>query len=167
MPKYVLKNKRLSKTKTVFIFRRNYLDINNFVKKDDGWVFEEKFNKYGNKCYFCMIIHGDDIFSMYDVNSKSTKVKGKKNSFGVFIRDTKKGSEFQINRVYRNVEFVLHCTGNGLAYDTGKGIKKTKEEKMMRKYRSTHQGSKVAVAVPNSVSWSASHPFQGGGMSPR
>lgn len=33
MPKYVLKNKRLSKTKTVFIFRRNYLNINDFKRQ--------------------------------------------------------------------------------------------------------------------------------------
>ena len=38
MPKYVLKNKRLSKTKTVFIFRRNYLNINDFKKAGNDWI---------------------------------------------------------------------------------------------------------------------------------
>ena len=52
MPKYVLKNKRLSRTKTVFIFRRNYLDIKDFIKIDGGWIFEEEFTHHGNKCYF-------------------------------------------------------------------------------------------------------------------
>ena len=43
MPKYVLKNKRLSKTKTVFIFRRNYLNINDFKKAGNDWIYEEEF----------------------------------------------------------------------------------------------------------------------------
>lgn len=167
MSKYVLKNKRLSKTKTVFIFRRNYLNINDFVKKDDCWVFEEKFNHFGNKCYFRMLIHGRDIFSMYEVNTKSTKVKGNKNCFGVFIRDTKKGSEFQINRVWGNVEFLLCCTGKRLAYDNGKGIRRTREEKLSQKHKSQSYGSRVAVTEPNYISWGAAHPFQGGGVSPR
>lgn len=167
MPKYVLKNKRLSKTKTVLIFRRNYLDINDFKKTNDGWIFEEEFNHYGNKCYFGMIVHSDNIFSMYDVNCKSAKVQGKKNSFGIFIRASKQKATFHINRMCGDVEFILRCEGKGLAYDNGKGIKQTKEEKLMKEFTTIHQGSRVAVDVPSTVSWSVSHPFQGGGVSPR
>lgn len=167
MPKYVLKNKRLSKTKTVFIFRRNYLDIREFRKTEDGWLFEEEFTHYGNKCYFRMIVHSDNIFSMYDVNCKSAKVKGNKNCFGIFFRTAKQKANFNIKQVFENVEFVLRCDGKALACDNGKGIKKTREEKMFKQSTIIHQGSRVAVDIPSSVSWSAAHPFQGGGISPR
>lgn len=168
IPKYVPKNRRLSKTKTVFIFRRNYLDINDFKKTVDGWLFEEEFNHYGNKCYFCMIVHSDNIFSMYEVDCKSAKIKGKKNNFGIFFRTAKQRATFQIKHTSGNVDFILRCDGKGIAYDNGKGIRKTKEEKLMKECSGIHQeGSKVAVAVPSTVSWSVSHPFQGGGVSPR
>lgn len=167
MPKYVLKNKRLSKTQTVFVFRRNYLDINDFKRDGDQWIFEEEFNHYGNKCYFCMIVHSDNIFSMYDVDCKSAKVKGKKNSFGVFFRTASQKASFDIKKTCGDVEFILRCKGKGLAYDNGKGIKKTREEKIMSKLNTTNQGSRTAVDVPASVSWNAAHPFQGGGVSPR
>lgn len=154
---------------TVLIFRRNYLNINDFKRTTDGWIFEEEFVHYGNKCYFSMVIHSDNIFSMYDVDYKLTKVEGKKNCFGVFIRDSKKGSVFCINRICGIVEFILRCEGKGIAYDNGKGIRKTKEDRMMKECvtLSKTQGSRVAVDVPSVVSWSVSHPFQGGGVTPR
>ena len=167
MPKYVLKNKRLSKTKTVFIFRRNYLDIREFRKTEDGWLFEEEFTHYGNKCCFRMIVHSDDIFNMYDVNCKSAKVRGNKNSFGIFWRTAKQKANFSIKQVCEKVEFVLRCEGKNLAYDNGKGVKKTKDEKLFKQYTTRREGTRVAINVPNSVSWSAAHPFQGGGVSPR
>ena len=148
------------------IFRRNYMDINDFQKTDKGWVFEEKFMHYGNKCYFKMFIHGENFFCMYDVNSKTAKIKGKKNSFGVFIRAAKQKAQFEINRTCGEVEFTLRCEGKSLAYDNGKGIVKTREEKNMPS-TIIHSGSRVTVGIPNSVSWNVTHPFSGGGVSPR
>lgn len=166
-PKYVLKNKRLSKTKTVFIFRRNYLDINDFIKTEDGWTFEEKFTHHGNKCYFRMTVHDDNIFSMYGVDCKSTKVRGKKNSFGIFFRTTRQNTSFRIKHECNNVEFVLHCEGKNIAYDNGKGIKKTKEEQLMKELERPREGSKKVIGVPKNVAWNMAHPLQGGAVSPR
>lgn len=167
IPKYVLKNKRLSKTKTVFIFRRNYLDIKKFKKAEDGWIFEEEFKHYGNKCYFCMMVHNDNIFSMYDVNCKSAKIKGNKNCFGIFFRTVKQKANFNIKQVYGNVEFVLKSEGKNIAYDNGKGMKNTREDKLFNQCGTKHEGSRVAIDIPSSVVWSVAHPFQGGGVSPR
>ena len=167
MPKYVLKNKRLSKTKSVFIFRRNYLDVKDFIKIDGGWIFEEEFTHYGSKCYFAMIIHSDNINTMYDVNNKSAKIKGKKNNFGVFLRAAKQSSNFKIKRLCGCVEFELHCKGKELAYDNGKGIHKTKEDKLFKECTTRREGSKKEAGVPSNVAWSVSHPFQGGAVSPR
>lgn len=167
VPKYVLKNKKLNKTKTVLIFRRNFLNIDNFIKCEDGWKFEEDFNYHGVKGHFVMIVHSDNIFDMYGVNSKVTKVKGKKNSFGIFIRAGKSKLPFEINRICNKVEFILSCKGKALAFDNGKGIKATKEEKMYKQVASIHSGSRTPVTIPNSIVWSASHPFQGGSVTPR
>lgn len=168
LPKYVLKNKRLSKTKTVFIFRRNHLDIREFKKTEDGWFFEEQFSFFGNRCSFQMIVHSDDIYTMYEVNSKTAKVKGNKHNFGIFFRMPKKKSNFNIKKVCNKVEFNLKCSGTSIAYDSGKGIKNTREEKILQQQRKLRDnGVRTAVPVPKSVSWSAAHPFQGGGVSPR
>ena len=40
MPTYVLKEKRLSKTKTIIVFRRNYMDISKFKQEDDAWIYK-------------------------------------------------------------------------------------------------------------------------------
>lgn len=167
VPKYVLKNKRLSKTKTVLIFRRNFLNIDDFIKCEDGWKFEENFNHHGVKGHFVMIVHSDNIFDMYEVDSKTTKVKGKKNSFGIFIRDGRTNPPFEINRICNKVEFFLSCKGKALAFDNGKGIKATREEKIHKQVALIHSGSRMSVTIPNSVAWSVSHPFQGGSVTPR
>ena len=66
-----------------------------------------------------------------------------------------------------NVEFILQCDGKRIAYDNGKGIRKTREEKIMKECIAIHPGNRVAVDIPKTVSWSAAHPFQGGRVSPR
>ena len=167
MPKYVLKNKRLNKNKTVFIFRRNYLDIDDFEKTDDGWIFEERFTHYGKQCWFRMVVHSDNIFSMYETDCKTAKVKGNKHCFGVFLRTEKQNGKIRLQHMCGSVEFILHCDGKQIAYDNGKGIRKTMEERRQKKRIVTYQESRMAIEVPRSVLWSIRHPFQGGGMSPR
>lgn len=166
IPKYVLKNKRLSKTKAVFIFRRNYLDIEFFKYTKDGWFFEERFNFHGSKCYFSMLIRNDNIFSMYDVNCKSFKVRGKKNCFGIFIRTNPQGNTFHIICSCKSVEFTLDCSGKTIAYDNGKGLHKKKKKQQFTELPPVPQYNSKR-SIPSSVSWIASHPFQGGGVSPR
>ena len=167
MPKYVLKNKRLSKTKTVLIFRRNYLSVDDFVKTDEGWVFEEGFVHYGNKCYFKMIVRSDDILTMYEVNSKSAKVVGNKKSFGIFLRNGKQKSTFSLTKDCGVVEFSLKCEGNGLAFDNGKGIKATRDEMLLKKIKPKNRSDKKSTAPLSNVGWSITHPYHGGGVSPR
>ncbi|QSX06685.1 hypothetical protein JYG23_04310 [Sedimentibacter sp. zth1] len=166
MPKYVLKQKRLSKTKTVVIFRRNYLDIKNFKKEDGRWIFEEKFNHYGVKCHLKIIIHSEDIFSMFKVDTKAMKIKGNHKCFGVFIRLPRQDPPFIEKNRFGCAEFVLSCSGKKLAYDNGKGIVNARTKKPYE-YCITYSSSKTPAKVPSTVSWNASHPFQGGSVSPK
>lgn len=166
MPKYVLKIKRLSKTKTVVVFRRNYLNVKNFVKQDIGWVYEEKFEHYGIRCYFKIIVHSNDIYDMYSANSKILKVKGKHNSFGVFMRLPKQHPPFEELRTAGCVECILNCKGRNLAYDNGKGIGYKRTEKINSVSIHSYE-SRTPVSLPSSILWNASHPFQGGGFSPK
>ena len=164
MPTYVLKEKRLSKTKTVIVFRRNFMDISKFKQDEDAWIYEEQFVHYGTKCRFKLIIHSKNIYDMYNVNFKSMKIKGPRNSFGVFIRLPIQKLPIVAHGTVGCVEYYLDCTGRKLAYDRGKGIKKPKNDSLVV---ILPKGATTPTEVPNSVSWSAAHPFQGGSLTPK
>ena len=164
MPTYVLKEKRLSKTKTVIVFRRNYMDISKFKQENDAWIYEEQFVHYGTKCNFKLIIHSKSIYDMYNVNSKSMNIKGPRNSFGVFIRLPIQKFPIVAHGTVGCAEYYLDCAGQKLAYDRGKGIKSKKGDAL----RVIPKKSTTPPAeVPNSVTWSAAHPFQGGSFTPK
>ena len=164
MPTYVLKEKRLSKTKTVIIFRRNYMDISKFKQDNDAWIYEEKFVHFGTKCNFKLIIHSKNIYDMYNVNSKSMKIKGPRNNFGVFIRLPLQKLPIVAHSTVGCAEYYLDCTGRKLAYDRGKGIKSKKDDSLVV---TPPQSPTTSTEVPNSVAWSAAHPFQGGSFTPK
>ena len=165
MPRYVLKEKRLSKTKTVIIFRRNYMDVSNFNLENEIWTYEESFVHHGVKCVFKLIIHSKDICDMYNVNFKSMKIKGPRNSFGVFIRLPRQKLPIKAHGTLGCAEYYLYCVGRKLAYDNGKGINSNRNKDSL--VRVSRRGTTTPIEVPNSVSWSAAHPFQGGGFTPK
>lgn len=164
MPTYVLKEKRLSKTKAVIVFRRNYMDISKFKQENDDWIYEEQFVHYGTKCTFKLIIHSKNIYDMYSVNFKSMKINGPRNSFGVFIRFPVQKLPIVTHGIVGCAEYYLTCTGRKLAYDRGKGIKRKKDDSLAV---ISSKGATPPAEVPNSVAWSAAHPFQGGSFTPK
>ncbi len=164
MPQYVLKEKRLSKTKTVIIFRRNYMDISNFKQEDDKWIYAESFVHYGVKCEFKLIIHSKNIYDMYNVDFKSMKIKGPRNGFGVFIRLPVQKLPINAHGIVGCAEYHLYCTGRKLAYDNGKGINNKSNDSLVK---IVHAKTGTPIEIPNSVSWSVAHPFQGGRMTPK
>ena len=86
IPKYVLKIKRLSRKKRVVIFRRNYLSLKNFHAIGNTWVFEENFRHHNIIGKFKLIIHSEDINSIFSVDYKTLRIKGSPSTFGVFLR---------------------------------------------------------------------------------
>lgn len=166
MPKYVLKLKRLSKTKTVVVFRRNALSVHDFHAVNGTWVFEEDFKHYSTHGHFKLIIHSDDINSLFSVDCKSMKIKGSPSAFGVFIRLPKQRLPIHAHNTIGCAEYILLCEGKYLPYDDGHGIAATREKKNKESY-CPDPSPKYPVEVPNSVSWSVSHPFQGGKVSPK
>ena len=160
IPQYVLKEKRLSKTKTVIIFRRNYLDISKFLRKNDTWVYEESFNHCGVRCEFKLIIHSENIFDMYNVNFKSIKIKGPCNCFGIFIRLPLQKLPIETHNMVGCAEYYICCSGDKLPYDSGKKKKSTKKIP-------PEKNATTPIEIPKSVSWSATHPFQGGSLTPK
>lgn len=170
LPKYVLKHKRLGKKKLVFIFKRNYLNIRDFKKVDHDWVFEEEFSYHGMKCHFTMIVHDDDIYSMYKADCKIFKVRGKHNCFGIYLRDEQQNPTFHIDREHENVEFILLGEGKSILFDDGSGIYNTRKKRRSKKRRKTTSDryeTRTAVDISKYLSWNATHPLQGGGVSPR
>ena len=164
MPTYVLKEKRLSKTKTVIIFRRNNMDILRFNQENDAWIYEEQFVHYGTECHFKLIIHSNNIYDMYNTNSKTMQIKGQNNNFGIFIRLPLQKLPIAAHDTVGCAEYYLNCTGRKLAYDRGKGIKSKNDIPLAV---ISPQGNTTPTEVPSSVSWSAAHPFQGGSFTPK
>lgn len=163
-PTHYMVNKELSTTCTKFIFRRNHLDINDFKKIDNVWFFEENFKFHGRACYFSMTVKSNNIFDMYNINTKDAKVRESKNAFGIFLRASAQELPINIRKKCGTLEFCLCC-------HEGKPIplirKKSKEKKQPYGREPIGPTDKCIEKVPSSVSWSASHPFQGGRTSPR
>ena len=160
IPNIVFKRKRLSKTKTVIVFRRNNLSFSDFIKTDGGYTYQEDFNHHGVKGNIRIIVESDNLYDLFEINSKAAKVKGGKDHFGIFLRfqDQKQLPLIQ-SGTFGCLKFDLYCNGKSLYYD---GKKKNTERS------SVHiNSSKTPIAVPKTISWAASHPFQGGGVNPR
>lgn len=164
---YVLKRKWLNRRKIVIIFRRNNLSIADFIKIDEGWMFEEHFSHYGTECFWKIVIHGNDIFSMYELDMKTMKIKGSPKHFGVFLRFPKENVPFKKRIEHNNVECFLECTGNGLRLDNGNGFKNKKSVDYPLYKRDFSPECRKAVDIPETVRWSVVHPLQGGGFSTR
>lgn len=160
MPDIVLKRKRLSKTKTVVIFRRNNLSFNDFKKTDRGYVFEEKFKHHGVNGSIKLIVESDNLYDAFEINTKTVKVKGGKDHLGIFLRfGDQKSLPLNKTGSMGCIRYELNCEGKQLYYD---GKKKSEPGAEI------HDTSKrKSISAPVSVSWAASHPFQGGGFSPR
>lgn len=160
MPDIVLKRKRLSKTKTVVIFRRNNLSFTDFGEITGGYVYEEIFKHHGVSGRIKIVVDSENLYDIFNVNTKSVKIKGGKDHFGIFLRfgDQKK---LPLNKAgsIGCVRFELDCEGKELFYDGKKKSDPGVEIHDTSKHRS--------ISAPASVSWAASHPFQGGGFSPR
>lgn len=115
-------------------------------------------------CNTFVIIHSKNIYDMYNVNSKSMKIKDPHNSFGIFIRIPVQKLPIVVHSTVGCAEYYIDCTGRKLAYDRGKGIKSKKDDSLVV---TPHQSATTPTEVPNSVAWSATHPFQGGSFTPK
>lgn len=167
-PKYVLKKKKLNKKKSATVFRRNYLNINDFQEYEDGWIFEEKFVHHGTACEFRFIVHHPDIDIIFKFDSKTLKIKGNRQEFGIFIRMPNQGVPFTAQGKMDCIEYHIECTGRCLAYDDGTGISNTREKQVLQQMQKDRKPKKNNSLAPYAnAGYSMTHPYQGGGISPR
>lgn len=161
MPNIVLKRKRLSKTKTVVIFRRNNLSFSDFKKIGDAYTYQEEFNHHGVRGKIQIIVESDNLYDLFEINTKAAKVKGGKDHLGIFLRfPDQKHLPLVQSGVFGCMRFNLYCNGKSLHYDSNK--------KKKNPTVSIHTSSmKTPISISNSVRWAATHPYQGGGVSPR
>ena len=142
------------------IFRRNNLSFNDFKKTENGYVFEENFKHHGINGTVKLTVKSDNLYDAFEVNTKTVKIRGGKDHLGIFLRF---GDQKQLPLIKSGskgcIRYKLYCDGERLYYD---GKKKRQQGEAIH-YSSSHSYNKI----PSSVSWAASHPFQGGGFSPR
>lgn len=167
-PKYVLKVKKLNKNKDAIIFRRNYLSFTEFSKTETGWYLEEEFIHYGTKCKFSVTVNTPDLTQIFVFNSKTLKIKGKNDNFGLFVRLGNRKMPFVSDLNYELIQIHIECSGKGLAYDDGTGIKNTREKQIQKKlFNARKQKKSDEVAPYVGAGYAMTHPYQGGGVSHR
>ena len=167
-PKYVLKKKILNKKKSVTIFRRNYLSTNDFRESEAGWIYEERFVHHGTSCKFQLIVRNPDIDNIFKFDSKTLKIKGNRQEFGIFIRMASRDVPFTVQGKMDCIEYYLECSGRSLAYDDGTGIKNTREKQALQRMEKARKPKKCnSIAPYTNAGYSMTHPYQGGGVSPR
>ena len=161
MPNIVLKRKRLNKKKNVIVFRRNNLSFSDFKHMENGYVYEEKFEHFKVQGVFKMYVDSEDLYDIFQIDEKGMRIRGGQNHFGVFLRfNDQKKLPLEKNGQIGCVRYVLKCDGESLYFDTGK-----KKDPYVSDIHDTSRKSGGNVSY--SVRWAASHPLQGGGVSPR
>lgn len=162
-PDYTIKRKRLNKKLVVVIFRRNNLSFNQFEKENGGYVFREKFSSHGIKGFLEILVHSDNLYDIFSINSKTIKICGGRNHFGIYLRFSDQQPPLKKKISKDIVTCKLLCEGKRFYFDTQRS--KDKDDQFVNIRSSS--SSKTTIKVPSSLSWSASHPMQGGGFSPR
>ena len=162
MPDIVLKRQRLSKTKTVVIFRRNNLSFNSFKKNVKGYTYQEEFYSHGMRGRLSIFVESENLYDLFKIDTKAAKVKGEEKSFGIFLRfPDQRYLPLVQSGAFGCMKFDLYCNGkNKSIYYVGKN-------KKPEKVGIYTNSNKTPVEIPKSVSWAALHPFQGGGFSPK
>lgn len=150
---YVIK--RLSKTKTVIIYRRNNLSIKDLVKIDNGYCLRETYTYRGVTCKLVLNIYTPNIQDIFLVNTKTFKIRGGRNQFGIFIRMLDQNFPIKDNQIVGCVDSCLLVNGNKekLYYD--------KQQKQKKEYvpKVYNVPFRTPIKIPNSVLWSARHHY--------
>ena len=166
-PDYVLKRSRLSKTKTVVVFRRNNLNAESFEKVESGYFYHETFQHKGYKCLLELEVKGNDLSQVFSIDTKTVKVKGWLKNFGIFLRfpDQERPPLKQRGEI-DCLSYSLVVLGSRSFYlDDPKAIRAKKRGKVTGLIHNT--SVKTPGHIPSSAVWNMTHPFQGGGVSPK
>lgn len=160
---HIIKRKRLSKTKTVIIYRRNNLSLKNLVREGSQYYYTEIYEHRGIIAKFEMKIYSENVEDIFLVNTKTFKIKGGRNQFGIFIRLEDQNLPIKDENIVGCVEYMLLIKGcrERLYYDKSQRRRKEYVPKIHNTSATT------SVTIPNSVLWSAKHPYRGGGFSPK
>ena len=106
-----------------------------------------------------LMVECDNLYDIFTVNTKKMKIKGGKSQLNVFMRfSDQKTMPITRSGSRGCVRFEFYCDGNGLHYDG-------KKKKGTRTINDT--SNRQPINIPATVRNAASHPFHGGGVSPR
>lgn len=159
-PNIVLKRKWLAKGKKAVIFQRNNLSFKDFKRIDTGYVYEGSFNHNGVSGIISLFVDSDNLQDIFSINTKTIKIKGGKNHFGVLFRFPDQ-EKMPLDKAGKNmcIRYKLHCEGQKLFYE---------KKKKSGFVTGIHSTSRIRFySAPAYMSWAVSHPYQGGGFSPR
>ena len=162
---YVIKRKALTKKKRALVFRRNNLSFDYFERVDGKYIFSENFLYRGIEGHFEIVVEGNNLFHIFDINTKCSKVRGRSSHFGVYLRFQDQ-TKFPIRKEVQvdGVSFYLRANGNKLNLDDPWARKRKENPKVII---NRPRSSLTPIMIPYSIGWGAKHPYRGGGFSPR
>ena len=144
----------------ILIFKRNNLDINEFTQTEDGWKYSEGFNFHGRWCIFKIAGPGR-IKDYFPTDESNLTIKGGFHGFGIQIKlFNKEDPPFKETGSCDGVRFSLECRGRkriAIRSKDGRYIVP------MERGKPKSEGP-IEYTV---TEWSAAHPYQGGGLTPK
>ncbi len=167
LPNYIIKRKRISKKKSMVVFARNNIQYGDLKRIDGGFVREEKFRtKQGYHGTTLIIIKRDNLDEIFDIKSDIIKVRGNRTKFNVVLNlPDQKWLPLKAEVKAGCITCRIFCDGRSLEYDRKderQFHQRPAKGSLMKESNRTY-----SVEIPDSVLWSASHPYQAGGMSPK
>lgn len=154
-----------SKKKVDFTYYRNNLSTKDFVKSEDNkFIITDVYDRYGIHIEITITVN-ENLNNIFDIKSPTTKVRGSLEHFGIVINRVSNKIPWEIHIEKKEVRCDILCQGD-YGYIIGKERARIKRKMREKQEKRRNKGTRP-VKISNSVSWSVSHPFQGGGISPR
>ncbi len=165
-PDYVLVRKRLSKTKTVVIFRRNNLSFSCFERVETGYFYHDSFMYRGYNGAIEFTINDVEFDKVFAIDRKDIKIKGSRNHFGVFLRfPDQERLPFKKQGSVECFSFSLVVLGSKpILFSTPTSPNKKKTQMVGEIH---NPPTKTVQPISPTVAWNMTHPFQGGRVSPK
>lgn len=169
-PDHFVKTKMHGKKKKVIIYRRNNLSADHFSYDPNyGYTFDEEYSFKGIIIHLHIHLNSNSIYDLFTLEyPKSFKLKGGTNHMGIKATLSVAGFPGAIRGVIGPVSFFCEFSGTYKNLYLDNPTSRIRAERRKSNVGVVHSSiSCSSVDVPPSVSWAASHPFQGGGFSPR
>ncbi len=174
----VLKRIWVADGKSMILFQRNNLCINDFKRSDNEYVYEERFKyELGSKLtsdikgHFILRFRGRNFGRIFTISSKHGYFKGTKDHFGICLKlNDKHQYPFKEEGSMGPVHYYLECRGGNLFFENSEKKRRALVSALSAKEHPSPSyitDSLFDDGISSTVRYAATHPYLGGGISPK